>query len=176
MTLIEGLEVQGFYNFLLNCKSITPAVGPLGGIPPTLLAPVAYRGASLNSLKIREHKIRQNEEDFYSLELTGPILPHTIHNLYNINPTENSLSATFANVNSTTPFSKIKYKNYCENVETNETEDRDRNASTIFKRENLKDCGFSVKVLEQFCLEESQYITNYDCIKYCANTNTYSWS
>lgn len=170
--------MQGFYNFLLNCKSITPSVGPFAGIPPTLLAPVAFRGASLNSLKIREHKIRQGEEDFYSLELTGPILPNTIHSLYNINPMENSLSATFVNVNSTAPFSQIKYKNCSEDVKT-ETEDGDvmkRSASAVFKRENLKDCGFTAKILEQFCSDDPQRMINYDCVKYCANTKTYSWS
>ncbi|GJQ69545.1 hypothetical protein Trydic_g6644 [Trypoxylus dichotomus] len=177
LTLIEGLEVQGFYNFLLNCKSITPAVGPLGGIPPTLLAPVAFRGASLSSLRIREHKIHQDNEDFYSLELTGPILPHTIHNLYNINPMENSLSATFANVNSTTPFSKIKYKTCLEDAKNGDIQVAlSRSCSFIFKKENLKDCGFNPKVLEQFCTEDPQQVTCYDCIKYCSNTKTYSWS
>ncbi|KAI4457317.1 downstream neighbor of son [Holotrichia oblita] len=177
LTLIEGLEVQGFYNFLLNCKSITPAVGPLGGIPPTLLAPVAFRGASLNSLRIREHKIHQDNEDFYSLELTGPILPHTIHNLYNINPVENSLSATFTNVNSTTPFSKIKYKNCTEDLKLEETgSSLGRSCSSVFKKENLKDCGFSASILEQFCTENPEQVTNYDCVKYCSDTNTYSWS
>jgi hypothetical protein len=36
----------------MNCKSSTATTGPLAGVPPTLLAPVAFHGASLKSLKV----------------------------------------------------------------------------------------------------------------------------
>jgi hypothetical protein len=53
---VEGVEAQALFNFLMNCKSSTAATGPLAGVPPTLLAPVAFHGATLKSLKVF-HKI-----------------------------------------------------------------------------------------------------------------------
>lgn len=52
LVFVEGVEAQALFNFLLNCKSAISTVGPLAGIPPTLLSPVAFRGAALQSLKV----------------------------------------------------------------------------------------------------------------------------
>jgi len=49
---VEGVEAQALFNFLMNCKSSTATTGPLAGVPPTLLAPVAFHGATLKSLKV----------------------------------------------------------------------------------------------------------------------------
>ena len=49
---VEGVETQALFNFLMNCKSSTATIGPLAGVPPTLLAPVAFHGATLKSLKV----------------------------------------------------------------------------------------------------------------------------
>jgi hypothetical protein len=49
---VEGVEAQALFNFLMNCKSCTASTGPLAGVPPTLLAPVAFHGATLKSLKV----------------------------------------------------------------------------------------------------------------------------
>lgn len=49
---VEGVEAQAFFNFLMNCKSAVAASGPLTGVPPTLLAPVAFQGATLKPLKV----------------------------------------------------------------------------------------------------------------------------
>jgi hypothetical protein len=49
---VEGVEAQALFNFLMNCKSSTASTGPLAGVPPTLLAPVAFHGATLKSLKV----------------------------------------------------------------------------------------------------------------------------
>jgi hypothetical protein len=45
----------------MNCKSSTATTGPLAGVPPTLLAPVAFHGATLKSLKVLK------ETDFFWL-------------------------------------------------------------------------------------------------------------
>lgn len=52
LVFVEGVEAHGLYNFLLNCKSIVASTGPLAGVPPTLLSPVSFHGASLQSLKV----------------------------------------------------------------------------------------------------------------------------
>jgi hypothetical protein len=49
---VEGVEAQALFNFLMNCKSSTASTGPLAGVPPTLLAPVAFHGATLKPLKV----------------------------------------------------------------------------------------------------------------------------
>lgn len=54
LVFVEGVEAQAFFNFLMNCKSIIPMNGALAGVPPTLLSPVAFTGASLTSLKVSD--------------------------------------------------------------------------------------------------------------------------
>lgn len=57
LVFVEGMETQALFNYLMNCKSIVPTTGPLAGVPPTLLSPVAFTGASLTSLKVRLRQI-----------------------------------------------------------------------------------------------------------------------
>ena len=52
LIFVIGVEAQALFNFLINCKSATTTVGIMAGIPPTLLAPVAFNGATLKSLKV----------------------------------------------------------------------------------------------------------------------------
>lgn len=42
------------------------------------------------------------------MEFSGPILPHTLHNLCSLLPKDSNVSATFANIALTEPFSKVK--------------------------------------------------------------------
>ena len=53
LIFVEGVEAQALFNFLVNCKSITTTSGIFAGIPPTLLSPVAFTGATLTPLKVR---------------------------------------------------------------------------------------------------------------------------
>ena len=58
--LIQGTaDIQALFNFLLNCKSLIAPGGPLAGIPPTLLAPVAFDGAALQSLRVNQRVIKR---------------------------------------------------------------------------------------------------------------------
>lgn len=52
LLLVRGADAQALFNFLLNCKSIVSPTGPLAGVPPTLLAPIAFHGGTLQSLKV----------------------------------------------------------------------------------------------------------------------------
>ncbi|XP_044258415.1 protein downstream neighbor of son homolog [Tribolium madens] len=165
LVLIEGVEVHALYNFLINCKSATSLTGPLAGIPPTLLAPVAFNGATLKALKVRESKVHVDNSYYHSLEISGPILPSTIHNLFSINQAEHSMSATFVNMASTLPFSKVLKSN----------EDKDPKRNSIFDKENLSDCGLSKKILQQFC-KTDVCVTNIECLKYSGDNKTYTWT
>ncbi|XP_010794003.1 protein downstream neighbor of son homolog [Notothenia coriiceps] len=48
---VEGTHTFTLINFLINCKSLVAAAGPQAGLPPTLLAPNAFRGATMHTLK-----------------------------------------------------------------------------------------------------------------------------
>ncbi|KAJ9598294.1 hypothetical protein L9F63_011034, partial [Diploptera punctata] len=105
---VEGVEAQALFNFLLNCKSCIATTGPLAGVPPTLLAPVAFSGATLKSLKVRQSVVKVDMDNYYSMELCGPILPHLIHNLCGLmKHSLEEFSATFANLDSTKAFSLV---------------------------------------------------------------------
>ncbi|XP_078416340.1 protein downstream neighbor of son homolog [Cetorhinus maximus] len=83
--LVKGLHTFTLLNFLINNKSIVAGSGPQAGLPPTLLAPVAFRGATMQTLKARSINVRtQNHSgmmESHSLEITGPIMPHSLHSL-----------------------------------------------------------------------------------------------
>ncbi|XP_067298971.1 protein downstream neighbor of son homolog [Pseudorasbora parva] len=85
VVLVEGSNTFTLLNFLINCKSLVAGAGSQAGLPPTLLAPTAFRGATLHSLKARavnvKTLVRTGYQDVYSLEVTGPIMPHTLHTL-----------------------------------------------------------------------------------------------
>lgn len=74
IVLIEGVDCQAFFNFLLNAKSTVPKVGKLAGIPPALLSPVAFLGSTLRKQSIRSSKIRVEQTDYFSMELKGEFL------------------------------------------------------------------------------------------------------
>ncbi|KAG7315671.1 hypothetical protein KOW79_020537 [Hemibagrus wyckioides] len=85
VVLVEGSNSFTLINFLINCRSLVAAAGPQAGLPPTLLAPTAFRGATLHTLKARsvnvKTQVRTGYQDVCSLEVTGPIMPHALHTL-----------------------------------------------------------------------------------------------
>lgn len=109
--LIEGVECQAFFNFLLNAKSTTTKVGRLAGVPPTLIAPVAFPGATLRNVQVRSSIVRMNNVDYHSMELKGVILPHILHYLCSLlKETKDKFSATMVNFASTSAISKAAQK------------------------------------------------------------------
>ena len=52
MCLVEGADTQALFNFLLNCRSCVAPTGTQAGVPPTILAPTAFHGATLKPLKV----------------------------------------------------------------------------------------------------------------------------
>ncbi len=52
LLLVQGVETQGLFNWLMTSKLNVSNTGPLAGVPPTLLAPVAFHGATLRPLRV----------------------------------------------------------------------------------------------------------------------------
>ena len=67
------------FRSLLNAKLV---VGK-DQLPPTLLAPVAYHGATLKSARVRVSQVgsKVRGQAQHSVEVTGPILPHMVQGL-----------------------------------------------------------------------------------------------
>ncbi|KAB0801771.1 hypothetical protein PPYR_04113 [Photinus pyralis] len=168
LVLIQGMEVHGLYNFLINCKSATSITGSLAGIPPTLLSPIAFQGATLSTLKVKETKILIDNVSYFSLELNGPILPHIIHNLSELNPQDQSFTATFGHITSSMAFSKL---GETEKIET----DSNTSGFSVFSKENLSDCGLTSTILKHFCSSEKGLIQNVDSLKYNPEIKSYTW-
>ncbi|XP_036983052.2 protein downstream neighbor of Son isoform X2 [Artibeus jamaicensis] len=83
VVLVEGASTFMLLNFLINCKSLIAASGPQAGLPPTLLSPIAFRGATMQMLKARSVSVKTQAvsgfRDRFSLEITGPVMPHALH-------------------------------------------------------------------------------------------------
>lgn len=107
IVLVEGVECQAFFNFLLNMKSLTANVGRMAGVPPTLLAPICFPGATLRNLSVRSSKVRMDAVEYYSVELKGVVLPHILQSLCAVlRETKDVFSATMTSHASTVAFSR----------------------------------------------------------------------
>ncbi|NWT63322.1 DONS protein, partial [Erythrocercus mccallii] len=53
LVLVRGSDTFTLLNFLISCRSLVAVAGPQAGLPPTLLAPVAFRGGTMQTLKVR---------------------------------------------------------------------------------------------------------------------------
>ncbi|NXL94827.1 DONS protein, partial [Alectura lathami] len=85
LAVVKGTNTFTLLNFLINCKSLVAAAGPQAGLPPTLLSPVAFRGGTMQTLKARsinaKARAHLSYEDIFSLEIVGPVMPHSLHSL-----------------------------------------------------------------------------------------------
>ncbi|XP_062982748.1 protein downstream neighbor of Son [Elgaria multicarinata webbii] len=85
VVLVKGTNTFTLLNFLINCKSLVASAGPQAGIPPTLISPVSFRGATMQTLKARSINVRTqvnaHYKDAFSLEIVGPVMPHSLHSL-----------------------------------------------------------------------------------------------
>ncbi|KAF9822296.1 hypothetical protein SFRURICE_017571 [Spodoptera frugiperda] len=169
LVFVRGADAQALFNFLLNCKSIVSPTGPFAGVPPTLLSPTAFHGGTLQSLKVRENTIHSDSNKYYSIELRGPILPTTVHTLFNVLKTSSSaqFSATFAHHQPTLAFSWAA-RDIAEENEPN-------HFTKAFNKENLSDCGISEEILQHFCSSDPNVVKPLDCVKYNTEDDTYMW-
>lgn len=80
LVYVEGVEAQALFNCLMNCKSSTAMTGPLAGVPPTLMAPVAFHGATLKSLKVcTTFDVYRNGKKFFTKEFFFVLLSGYSH-------------------------------------------------------------------------------------------------
>ncbi|XP_062550902.1 protein downstream neighbor of son homolog [Armigeres subalbatus] len=172
--LIEGVECQAFFNFLLNAKSTTTKVGRLAGVPPTLLAPVAFVGATLRTLTTRSSKIRMDGEDYHSTELQGVILPHVLPYLCGLlAETKDNFSTTLVSIPSTTVFSRVSQKMIDDTDKENEAT---AIGDQVLWKENLSDSGLSEHILEAMCRASKDSVNDLERLVYCKEAGGYTWS
>eukprot|EP00057_Strongylocentrotus_purpuratus_P014613 XP_011669087.1 PREDICTED: protein downstream neighbor of son homolog isoform X1 [Strongylocentrotus purpuratus] len=116
LVLVEGLDTAALYNFLLNSRTVLTSVGPLADIPPTILSPIAFKGATLNSCKLKSGTLKQQSSksslvEVSSLEVTGPIMPHNVHSLCALlrRTQEGAFHMALSNHEATAPFTSCTY-------------------------------------------------------------------
>ncbi|XP_031620143.1 protein downstream neighbor of son homolog [Contarinia nasturtii] len=171
--LIEGVECQALFNFLLNAKSTTTRVGRLAGIPPTLISPVAFPGATLKNNQIRASKVREQNIDYHSMEIRGVILPHTLHYLCNlVRETKDQFSMTSVNFNSTNALSKAGQKI----IDDLNKENKEVTTETVFGRENLSDCGLPSSLLQPLCRVSNDAVRVVERMYFDKESGGYIWS
>ncbi|XP_013181992.1 PREDICTED: protein downstream neighbor of son homolog [Papilio xuthus] len=174
LVLVRGAEAQALFNFLLNCRSLASDTGALAGVPPTLLAPTAFHGGALQSLKFRENTVHVESKKYYSIELRGPILPSAVPALCGAlrASAAASYSATFAHLAPTLAFSWA-----AQAIAQEETskENEPNHFTKAFNKENLSDCGINKDMLQLFCSSDPSLVKSIDSVKYDAEDETYSW-
>jgi hypothetical protein len=98
VVLVKGINTFTLLNFLINCKSLVATSGTQAGLPPTLLSPIAFRGATMQMLKARSVNVKTQAlsgyKDQFSLEITGPVMPHALHSVAML--LESSQSGSFS--------------------------------------------------------------------------------
>ncbi|CAH0748019.1 unnamed protein product [Diatraea saccharalis] len=174
LVFVRGVDAQALFNFLLNCKSVVSPTGPFAGVPPTLLAPTAFHGGTLHSLKVSEKTVVADGKKYFSIDLRGPILPTTVHTLFNVLKKSSSanFSATFAHHQPTLAFT-FAAKSIAE--DENAKENEPNHFSKAFNKENLSDCGISESMLQHFCSPDPAVVRPLDSVKYNTDDDTYSW-
>merc|ERR1712098_605439 len=142
LVMVEGVECQSLLNYLLNAKLV---VGK-DQLPPTLLAPVAYHGATLKTLRVKVGQVggRGGVPAQHSVELTGPVLPHMVQALTRLAAGQ---SSSFS-VNMNTLEETVSFSMY--HGEENQS------APSAFATASLDDCGLEAEILKVFCARTSQ--------------------
>ncbi|XP_030078630.1 protein downstream neighbor of son homolog, partial [Drosophila hydei] len=154
LLLIEGVECQGFFSYLLNAKSTITSVGRLAGVPPTLLAPVAFPKATMQHLVPRSKKVRLDGTDYYSIDIKGLLLPTFLPSVAMLLcETRHTFSATLASSINTLSFSKATQKllETTTPAESKEAEKSDTGCGQVFGEQNLSDCGLLPAVVGSIC-------------------------
>ncbi|XP_046832699.1 protein downstream neighbor of son homolog [Vespa crabro] len=171
LVFVKGVEAQALFNLLINCKSAITTTGALAGVPPTLLAPMAFHGATLKPLKVKESIVRVDKDRFHSLELKGPLLPHVLPSLCDMMKSSQleEFSVSCAHLTTTTSFSAAKH-----GLERIETEDAAKIQRNVFGQENLSDCGFNNILLRHFCNPDPAKIEVVEGLKYSNGLYTLS--
>lgn len=132
---------------------------------------------------MRQSTVKVDGQSYNSIEVKGPVMPDAVYNFCDLlSHSLKKFTATFANLESTKPFtlaselkkgeniySSIWHLNfklqefiliYLERVNSQKSED---NAIHLFGQQNLSDCGLKDTVLKKFC---STNTNAFDSVKY----------
>jgi len=137
LVVVEGVECQSLLNYLLNAKLV---VGK-DQLPPTILAPVAYHGATLRTLRVKQGQTggKGGVPLQHTVELTGPVLPHMVQGLSRLaGNTSNTYTASFNTLEETNSFSIFHFQDT-------------KMAPSAFATASLDDCGLDQDMLKTFC-------------------------
>uniref|UniRef100_A0A182XMB3 Protein downstream neighbor of son homolog n=1 Tax=Anopheles quadriannulatus TaxID=34691 RepID=A0A182XMB3_ANOQN len=174
LVLIEGPECQAFFNFLLNAKSTIAKVGRLAGIPPTLLAPVSFAGATLRTLQTRSSKIQMDGQQYHSTELQGVVLPHILPYVTDLLcESKDNYSVTMATVPSTAALCAASQKLISDADKEN---DASALAGPVFGKENLSDCGLNKRIVENMCRATKDSVFDTERLLYSQEAGGFTWS
>lgn len=140
LVFVERGETLALFNFLLNSRACVCPTGPLAGVPPTLISPVAFHGASLRSLKVRQGWVKQNDTELHMVEMSGPILPSALHGLCTLFGSSQDKGAFSFVAAPDTPTAAF-----------NAFHPQPSAAPAAFATEALKDCGMSLPFVHRMC-------------------------
>lgn len=140
LVFVERGETLALFNFLLNSRACVCPTGPLAGVPPTLISPVAFHGASLRSLKVRQGWVKQKDTEVHMVEMSGPILPSALHGLCTLFGSSQEKGAFSFVTAPDTPTAAF-----------NAFQPQPAAAPAAFATEALKDCGLSLPFVQQIC-------------------------
>ena len=147
LAFVKGRDTNLLLTFLSNTDLIIPTTGPLAGVPPTLLSPVAFSGASLHPLKLKTSHIMHGNQLIYNLDLIGPVLPNVVYDLTKFfETTKKSFSSLIGNLDATSSFTAF----------SSSKPESSANLMSLFASENLKDCGLSKDLINNICQHKQQ--------------------
>ncbi|EDV94767.1 protein downstream neighbor of son homolog [Drosophila grimshawi] len=151
LLLIEGVECQGFFSYLLNAKSTITSVGRLAGVPATLIAPVAFPKATMQHLVPRSKKVRLDGINYYSIDIKGLLLPTFLPSVAMLLcETRETFSATLASSSNTLSFSKATQK-LLESEPAKVADEDQLGSGQVFGEQNLSECGLLPNVVGAIC-------------------------
>uniref|UniRef100_A0A3Q4H5D8 DNA replication fork stabilization factor DONSON n=1 Tax=Neolamprologus brichardi TaxID=32507 RepID=A0A3Q4H5D8_NEOBR len=81
---VKGLHTFTLINFFINWKGVVASSGSQAGLPPTLLAPSAFRGATMHTLKSRCVNVRSQ---FSKGNFSAALYTHTPTAVMNVHST-----------------------------------------------------------------------------------------
>jgi hypothetical protein len=149
--LISGPDTQSLVNVLSEhvSKIGVSKTGPLAGIPPTILSPMAFAGATLRPFKIKASSDKLVDGTVvYSLDIHGPIIPTNVYNLCETLRSNRAVcpfDVTIVNHEPTSALARV----------SKQLSDKSTPAS-IFVTQSLTDCGFSEQLISDLCTAEAQ--------------------
>lgn len=162
---IDGIpNCQTLLGLFINMRKIcVSSSGPFSGLPPTLLSPIAFHGATLTPLSVKQKMTEDSRsQNLVSLDVIGPILPHTMYGLMNIfgplcsqsvGPNVTMLRSTMRTYEQSSSFPlEIGQRNKQKETEAG----ADSLLNPTFAVENLEESGLDKRFLMAICSAERQ--------------------